>query len=72
MQIDYNLLITFNLFFMTGDLVIFSNLSVAKRCSFSAPSWLEKEEQLRWLGKTKPQFAKYICSKGSILFCFSP
>ena len=54
---------------MIGDLVIFNNLIVAKGV-FSYPSWLEREEQLSWLGKNEHLFAKYLCSKRSVLLFF--
>ena len=38
-----------------------------KRCSFSVPSWLEKENQPSLLGKKEHLFAKFKCSK-TILF----
>ena len=58
-----NCLITSYLFFIIGDLVIFNNLIFAKDVSFSAPSWLEMEEQLSWLGKKEHFFCKLLCSK---------
>ena len=34
-----------------------------KRCSFSVPSWLEKEEQPSWLGKKGTPFCKMFMFK---------
>ena len=61
MLIDLNCLqLSYNLLFFIND-GLFSyiqQLKYCKRCSFFVPSWLEKEEQLSWLGKKWTRFCK--------------
>ena len=66
-----NSLITCYLVFIIGDLAIFNNLFFCKRCSLSAPSWLEKEEQLSWLSWLG--FCKIFMFKKEyfVVFCLS-
>ena len=58
-----NCIITGYSFLTIGDIVIFNNLIFCKRFVFSAPSWLEKEEQLSWLGKNEHLFENILCPK---------